>query len=79
MRFKSKASNLRKGQIAYLPYFGRLLRAKITGTNRHSGAYHNVVSVIYEVLSEPCPRTPNQCNMHADSEYEVYQPPPRKP
>lgn len=76
MRIKTKATDLRKGMIAFLPYFGRLLRAKITDevhppTKTPMGG--EIVAVVYEVLSEPHPRHRNMCHMSSTSEYEVYK------
>jgi len=73
MRTKTKVSDLRVGMIAYLPYFGKLLKSKITHVSPPIQTKVDVCVVVrYEVLSEPLPRHGNQCAMRVESQYEVY-------
>jgi hypothetical protein len=60
---------------AYLPYYGKLLRAKITVVFPARDNQHFIVR--YLVLSEPKPRSTNECCMKKDSTYEVYRRPGR--
>jgi hypothetical protein len=75
MRVKTKARDLKVGDTAFLPYFGKLMKSKIDGVSAvwssKSGSGERV-NVHYEVLSEPLPRHGNMCCMDVNSVYEVY-------
>lgn len=76
MRVKTKARDLKVGDLAFLPYYGKLLKAKITGVSAvipiNGSSGRERINVMYEVLSEGDPRMGNACCMDVSSVYEVY-------
>ncbi len=73
MRTKTHARDLKVGNLAFLPYWGKLMKAKIIAVSAviQTKAGERV-TVHYEVLSEPLPRPGNICIMDVNSVYEVY-------
>ena len=72
-RTKTLARNLKVGNIAFLPYWGKLLKSEIcsvSGIIRTNGEER--VSIHYKVLSEPAPRHGNLCIMNVNRKYEVW-------
>lgn len=73
MRVKLEVSKLAVGDLAFLPYWGKLLKAKIEEiSSEFSYPNGKYVRVRYVVLSEPSPRHSNYCVMNVNSVYEVY-------
>lgn len=79
MRTTTAVSNLRVGMIAFLPYWGRLLKSKIT---KVSGPYEMKtgphVGVFYVSLAKTTLQCENMCMMKSSSVYEVYSRKPRR-
>lgn len=77
MRISVKVRDLRKGDLAFLPYWGRLLKARITKVSEPRPSVVDgsryFVFLEYDTLSEPPPRTTNLCIAQAENEYEVYR------
>lgn len=68
MRIKTPAKAFKAGMLAFLPYYMKLRKAKIT-TVAPVGEY---ITVYYRLLSESNPLRNNLCVMKPTSEYEVY-------
>lgn len=73
MRVKTKAKDLQEGDLAFLPFFGKLLKSRVKKVE--SIAYGMHVNVYYHTLSSQS-KYENMCTTDPDSVYEVYK---RKP
>lgn len=62
------AFSLHKGDVAFLPYFGQLVKSRITKVDRSSSG--NKISVRYVVMI-PGADWENVCCMSGHSNYEV--------
>lgn len=71
MRIKVKAQDLKKGQIAYLPYYGDLRRAKIVFVGRVP--LLDRMRVEYVLTDTRELQSQNMCIMDLNSVYEVYK------
>ena len=81
MRTMSRACDLKVGDLAFLPFWGKLMKAKIIAISAvlqtKSGER---ITVHYEVLSEPIHRLRRPGNLYimdVNSVYEVYTRPAR--
>lgn len=72
MRIEAEAKNFQVGMIAFLPYWGKLRKAKIIGLSNliptNSG---NKLSVHYKLVSGDT-ESGNMCIMDEHSVYEVW-------
>ncbi len=65
---KTQAFRLRKGDVAFMPYFGQLVKCRITHVNRDRAAFK--VGVLYQAML-PGPDWDNCCRMPWTHEVEV--------
>lgn len=76
VRTRVAASDLKVGMIAFLPYWGRLLKSKITRVTPYEMKAGPYVGVKYVPVAKTALQCDFLCMMKSSSVYEVYT---RKP
>lgn len=76
MRTRVAASDLKAGMVAFLPYWGRLLKSKITRVTPYEMKAGPYVGVYYVAVAKTALQHESLCMMKSSSVYEVYT---RKP
>jgi len=71
-RTKIAVSDFQVGMIAFLPYYGKLRKSKITHLTHRQIKTEAYVVVQYVVFCDLPPRHGNMCIMKITSEYEIY-------
>ena len=71
MRVKTKAKDLKEGDLAFLPFYDKLLKSRITKVAPVADGMF--INVHYHTLSQQYCLFENMCTMDPNSVYEVYQ------
>lgn len=70
MRVKTQARDLKEGDLAFLPFFDKILKSKIKKVAPVADGMY--INVYYHTLSQYSDYE-NMCTMKPDSVYEVYK------
>lgn len=77
MRTKVSAADLKVGMVAFLPYWGRLLKSKVTSVTPYALKAGPHVGVKYVAVAKTALQCESLCVMKISSVYEVYTRKPR--
>lgn len=77
MRTQVVAANLKVGMTAFLPYWGRLLKSKVTRVKPYETKAGAHVGVYYVPVAKTALQCEMLCIMESSSVYEVYTRKPR--
>jgi hypothetical protein len=76
VRTRVAASDLKPGMVAFLPYWGRLLKSKIARVTPYDMKSGSHVGIYYVAVAKTALQCESLCIMKSSSVYEVYT---RKP